>query len=86
MEKTEHIIDELIQALNNHITDYNLTEDSDCIYTLDVHYSDSEEYPMDTIKFIVEPFKSSLLIELDDDEEPTGAVFTVDEFVTYVFS
>jgi len=85
MTTAENIIKELMQALDKHTTNYNLLKDTDSIYILEVYYSDIEGHTTDTIKFIVDP-SISLIVELDDDEEQTGAVFTVDGFITYVFS
>lgn len=86
MTTAENTIKALIQALGNHTMEYSLSEDTEGVYTLEVYYSDIEDYTTDTIKFIVDPSISSPIIELDDDEERTGTTFTVDEFVTYVFS
>jgi len=80
MNKTEKLIKELINMLDNHTTDYYLTEDTDNIFTLSLSYYDE-------VKFIINPSKQHSIVELDrEDEEPTTSTFTVDEFVTYVFS
>lgn len=80
MNKTQKLIKELINTLNNHTTDYYLTEDADNIYTLAL-------FAYDEVKFIVDPSRAFPIIELDrEDEEPTTSTFTISGFVKYVFS
>ena len=82
MTNTESTIQELMKALDKHTTDYNLTEDTEGIYTLEATYAE-RGYSVGTLKFKLE---DSRIIELDDDEEPTGYNYNVDGFVAYVFS
>ncbi|MDT9683313.1 hypothetical protein RND61_14705 [Streptomyces sp. TRM76323] len=82
MTTAENTIKALIQALDKHTTNYNLTEDTEGIYTLEATYSE-RGYSVGTLKFKLE---DSRIIELDDDEEPTGYTYNVDGFVAYIFS
>lgn len=81
MTTAENTIKELISALDKHTTNYNLTEDTEGIYTLETLAPEAYE----ELKFIIKEHSSQPIRTLDYDgvEEHT---LTVDDFVTYVFS
>lgn len=81
MKATHKIVTRVMKGIDQHTTNYNLTEDTEGIYTLEI--LDPEDY--NELKFTIAEHSARPIRTLNFDgvEEYT---LTVDDFVTYVFS